>query len=565
MRYVVPKRTLTYADTLEAVGLGSLLEEITGSEVRLMDRGDRYVLEGKQPDPSPDWPSITPGYPFIYLKADGEMPAGQVMDYEREREKANQLKEFRQATGKKQLKLVQALAEQGLSEPPSPLPEYRMASFLASMRKGWSSDKQLFRWIKANPEPVNTWAANRLGGDEAIETPQSLPDISNSQVFNPISGKGVHRPKPDSTTAGSISSEAIDPFAEWMKFRGAYKSMLPYRSGGNFKVFVLEPSDIVVSHLVGVFKALRELNLWGGIQLDIEAALRLTEILIHHSDVMGNQIPLRNRRPRDVVRGLHQAYFQSLGTAAALMNYSFAALPSWFEIRNRDDANAFIGIIHEHIGDKRRDGVTGCLRSLNEDHSGDVPVLQQYRKWLTTGEAVDFLDFCYGFALHQMERLGRDEWVKAMSTDNLNIIFGRGYQMQDIIENQGFQSVARAVRNATVYALSFQKQSRRSREVQFGLAQKWKQKIRGGKEELVAAICDFVHQYNWESEKLDASADGSNSGSRRIHHKVKTQELDEVIRLVNDKGAELVGMLLLAYGYARAPRTEQAETESETS
>ncbi|MDA8097080.1 MAG: hypothetical protein M0028_05875 [Clostridia bacterium] len=566
MRWVVPKQTMTYAETLQAVGLGSLLEEITGSEVRLVDGGERYVLESEELPPYSEWPRITPGYPFIFLKADGTMPPGEILDYEREREKAKRLQEFRKAAGTQKGKMASALQEQGGGEPPKPVSEYKMASFLASMRKGWVSDKHLFLWIQANSDNIRAWVSDCMGIAESPDTSTDVPKISNSQVFNPISGKGVHRPKPDSTAPGSISSEVVDPFAEWMKFRGAYRCMLPYRHDKGFKVMVIEPTDIIVSHLAILYSRLRELDLWGGIRLDIESTLRLTEILILHSDVMGNQIPLRNRLPREVVRGLHQAYFQSLGTAAALMNYHFTAMPSWFPIHDRDDANAFLGIIREHIGDRRGEVVAGCLSSLEEKRSGDVPVLQQYRKWLTTGQIRDFLDFCYGFALHQIQRRSQDKWVKMMTTENLNILFGRGYKMLDIVENQGFQNVAKAIRNATVYALMDSKQKKGGRrEVRFGLAQQWKQKIKGGNDEFVAALGDFVQQYNWESENLDAAAKDRPAGGWKSH-KVNAGDLDQVIRLIygkGDKGAELVGMLLLAYGYARTPKADATEAEPE--
>jgi hypothetical protein len=37
---------------------------------------------------------------------------------------------------------------------------------------------------------------------------------------------------------------------------------------------------------------------------------------------------------------------------------------------------------------------------------------------------------------------------------------------------------------------------------------------------------------------------------------VTTQHLDSLIALIDKHGAELVGSLLLAYGYARAPKVE---------
>lgn len=562
MNYHVFKRTMTYADTLEAVGLADLIAELTGSLVRLKDQGELLSLEfDKLPEPE-NWLPPEPGYPFIYLKTDGAVPIGWVLDYEKEREKAVQLQNFRRATGKKRKEITQAFQEQGLQEPPSPSPEYRIATFLASMRKGWASDKQLYLWLKNNPEKTRKWVAGKLTGS-APSTIKGMPKISNSQVFNPISGKGVHRPKPDSTSPASISGEVIDPFAEWMKFRGAFQVMLPFGGGVNYKVLVAEPADISLDGLVSLADMMRKQNLWGiGIRLDIEALLRLTELLIMHSDVMGKSIILRQRRPSEILRGLHQAYFQKMGPAHALMNYSFTSLPSWFAINNRDDANAYLEIIQDFIGIKEVDGVTGCLRSLSEDRSGDIPVLQQFRKWLMTGELKDLLEFCYRFALHQVERLGRKEWVKALSTDTLSVLFERGYNMKEIINSEGFQSVARAIRNATIYALYFQRQGQRSHEVHFGLAQKWKQKIKGGNAEFISALCEFVQQYNWESENLDKVAAGSGSNVKR-HHKVRVSELDEIISFINDKGAELIGMLLLAYGYARTPKQDALEQEIE--
>ena len=133
--------------------------------------------------------------------------------------------------------------------------------------------------------------------------------------------------------------------------------------------------------------------------------------------------------------------------------------------------------------------------------------------------------------------------------------------MQGIIEIKGFQSIARAIRDATIYALSAQRQDRRSRDVHFGLAQKWKQKIKAGNAAFIAVLSDFVQQYNWESENLDKEKNKDAGGWKQ--HKVNAADLDEVIELIEQKGAELVGMLLLAYGYARAPKAGPAEQENE--
>jgi len=253
-------------------------------------------------------------------------------------------------------------------------------------------------------------------------------------------------------------------------------------------------------------------------------------------------IGLRKKKPTSIIGGLRQAYFKSMGTAAALMNDAFFPLPDWFCIDDENDATAFIGVIREHIGFfENGERKEGCLGSLNEKHSGDVMILQQYRKWLTTNDHNDFLEFLSRFAVHVMEKRGQNKWVKEFGIQNLNVLFNRGYGMKEIIENPGFLSVTRGIRNSTIYALSIGE-----REVRFGLAQQWKQKMKSGKNDFVATLCDFVQAHNWEVEnRLKGKG-----------HLIKKEDLDSVLHLVDKHGSELIGMLLLAYGYARAPKVE---------
>lgn len=120
--------------------------------------------------------------------------------------------------------------------------------------------------------------------------------------------------------------------------------------------------------------------------------------------------------------------------------------------------------------------------------------------------------------------------------------------MTEIIEDAGFQSVARALRNATIYALSV---SNLNREVRFGIAQKWKQKMKAGSEQFAAEVAEFVQAYNWETaNRLKGKG-----------HSVTTEELDSLICLIQTGPSEVVGALLLAYGYARAPKVEAGQPE----
>ena len=542
--FPVTKGTGTYADSLRAIGIACLLEEISGTQTIIRDIGTHFQVECSVDVQPALWKTPAPGFYYIWRKSkEKERPMGVlVLNYEEEQSRA---KAKEKGGKKKKEALNKALEEQGLAASEGINREYRPAAILESMRKGWSSDKDVYQWVIQNSDKALEWAQKEIGLLKQIDRLE-WPEVSNSQFFNPVSGKGVHAAKTSYKSPGAINDEVVEPFAEWMKYRGAYLAMLPYRNGDDFKLFVIEPAEIGPKALFILREKMLDLNLWGGIRLDIEVSLRLAEELIMHSDVMGQSIGLRRKRLAEVVKGLRQAYFKSMWTAAALMNDAFLQLPSWFCIENKDDANAFLGIIREHIGYyENGQRKQGCLGSLDESHSGDAPILQQYRKWLTTSSEWDLLDFLARFAVHVMERKGRKEWIKEFSTKNLTILFERGYGMKEVVENAGFLSVARGIRNCTIYAVSLG-----GRDTHFGLAQQWKQKIKAGDKEFVPVLCDFVQTQNWEVEhRLKGKG-----------HAIKKEDLDLVIGLIERHGSELIGMLLLAYGYARAPKTETENT-----
>lgn len=536
------KRTGTYAETLEAIGIASALREVGFTGVTITDEGSQFRIHTTvELVPKQLSASVSPGYPYIWEKGkEPQKPAiSYLLDYAGEREKRDAARKV----GKKAKDELQAQDVEGL---PEVRPEISTATILASMRKGWNFDRDLAKWVEAHPLEAVNWIRFRLGLGGA--PPNDIPDASNTQILNPISGKGVSAGKTEIRSAGSIPAHLIDAFAEWMKLRGLWDGMLMYRSDEDFKFFVIEPAEVPADQIREVRGELEKLNLWGGVRLDIQAALHCARLLILRSDAMQGAsalIRLFGRRPSTVIAGLRQAYFKSLGTAAALMNDAFLPLPGWFVINDAGDASAYLSIIEEVIG------TGGCLKSLQDKNSDDGSVLQQYREWLLTGDLGDLLEFNYSFALHLMQRFARKEWARPFGTENLSLLLTKSYEEEfhvtEIIEDHGFQSVARALRNATIYALTLPNSKR---EVRFGIAQKWKQKMKAGDEDLATAIAEFVQSYNWETaNQLKGKG-----------HVVTTGELDSLMRLIPGR-AELVGALLLAYGYARAPKVETGQPE----
>ena len=537
MQLAIQKKTGTYSETLETVGIGSLLSELGFGNVTIKDQGSQFELSTSG-DPEPTlWPeAIAAGYPYIWESSKESKPelGGTILDYEGEKIK-------RDAARKASKKSKGQLEQLDIEVAPEPAPELTAATMLASMRKGWNADRDLAKWIAANPTVTSSWIQAALGITN-VSFPHP-PDISNTQILNPIAGNGVNAAKTEARSAGSLPDHLIDPFSEWMKMRGLWEAMLLYRSGEDFKFFVIEPGDISFAHIRAIRTELSKMALWGGIRLDINATLHCARLLLGRLGVGG----LGRRTPRKVIRGLRQAYFKSLGTAAALMNDAMLPLPDWFAVHDEDDLECYRQIISEII-DKG-----GCLNSLDEKHSDDGLILQAFREWLLTGHLSDLLEFHHCFAAHLMQRYASKEWVRPFGTENLSKLLTKSFREKnviEIIEDAGFQSVARAIRNATIYAVSLPNSKR---EVRFGLAQKWKQKIKSGDPEFAATLAEFVQDYNWETaHKLKGAG-----------HMVATGELDSLLRLVQSRGAEIVGSLLLAYGFAKAPKVDSAEPDAE--
>ena len=549
MKIEIQKASNTYADTLHAVGMASLLSELTGKQARICEHGASFTVscdDGIQPE---NWLPPSPGFLFVWRRSkDGARPLGETLDYEQQKQIAETLKKSKATKGAKRsvAQAVQVESNQILVELH---PEYRMCATMQSVKGTWNSDRTLFRWLTDEPKKALELAKSHLLKSKS----KSGIKFANGQLLNPCSGKGTHASKSVASGPREIAHVLTEPFVEWMKLRGLYRALLAYRVNDGIKCFVIEPGEISEEHVAILRSELRALELWGNITLDIQSVLRLTAILVEHSKANNGEIDLYNDSPDRVIRGFRQSYFKSFGKVVALMNDSFLPVPDWFPVKTENDVQAYLQIVREPFGD-RINVRSGPMSTLREDRSDDIPILQSYRRWLTSGLVKDFLEMHCQFAVHLMQQYGANEFAKPFSVEILDLLLQRlrrNSNVKDIVTRDGFRNLARAIRNTTIYAVSM---SSSKREVRFGLAQKWKQQIKAGDAHFVATLSEFVQSQNWEVEhKLAGKA-----------YVVTENDLNDVVELIETHGAELVGMLLLAYGFARAEST-QPKTIEQTS
>ena len=123
-----------------------------------------------------------------------------------------------------------------------------------------------------------------------------------------------------------------------------------------------------------------------------------------------------------------------------------------------------------------------------------------------------------------------------------------------IVETPGFQNVAYAIRHSTIIP-----QSRKARnednlyDVRYGLGAELKRKATV-RDEFVVALSNFMQNYNQENAQV------LENKKQQMRRDLRTSDIQEVIRLVDEYGPEVVANLLIAFGYAREPREDTDKT-----
>ncbi|MFC4427195.1 hypothetical protein [Deinococcus navajonensis] len=558
--FTVPRSQGTYADTLMALGLARLLAALGPSKkirVQLDTGQDVFRLTAAQPVALPSGTTLRL-YDYIKTEKDTEGPGDFV--YDREKERRQQFFKWREAHKKASIDEV--------PEDLTPRSDYSLYSSLVDMLKpvntsGYStayrelaSDRfaqhiqvaldaltgNISEWDGSLAERAEKGLKKHLKGNKVNE-------VSVVQIFNPVTGKGMNSPKANSIGMGQEKAPLV---LEALKYTGWFIGAVAVTPKGSkdLKVLVVQPTDIDVETLQRVMNEFRQNFMGGGaIQLDILAALTLTETLLKHDE----NKTFKRGRPKDLLSGFHTAYFQNLGSAKGVTNISFIALPTWVEL-NGDDPNEqrqeWLDVLTEH---------RQVIRALDESHSEERSLLERYREFLSGQDARAFLDFLSDYGPHMLRQADRGKFTRWMTTVHIGrVLSNMGSQeknnISDIIGNSGFQNVAGAIRRATRTALYARKLGNdRTYDVHYGLAQELKRSATT-KARFMAALSDFLAAYM--TENLRAADRG-----RRGRPAVTTEDLLQVGMLLDEHDPQMVAMLLIAYGYAKEPREEAQEPE----
>lgn len=580
--YFVPKRTGTYADVFLVYGLATILDRLTGQakgdarpRIEIADAGPYYEIHLSEPVQEewiPDDLFFRSPAPFLTnqkTKADDVPPDATTRDVDKTWDQVRSYQESRSALwaeGVRGSDLEQQLRDQ---EPPG---DWIIVAFLGDWRMQAMGiyNRVVAQWAESRPliaehvrtilqmhaAPETDEAALLKSWEKAVKSQGSKlrSKETASQLLNPHQGKGLNELKANTLRMDNIKDRPW--LEEFLKAIGLWSCLVPRRvvDAGDWKAYVLAPLRIS-------WRANREViarfnrYLWNERRRD-ETSLKsdATSLLLFsrawldyveaaQKDDMDFDADPTSAAPEKVVAGFHVAQFKLLSrNAFTMVNLSFLNLPRWAGTpQTRAEVLALKEVIDEHLD---------IVREIDETRSDGYNLLRAYRDFVAGNNWDAFFAFAAGYSHEVMRRYNEGtRWVPTFSPSRLRrLIMSANKPLLPIVENEGFQNVAYAIRHSTVIPQSRKAQNKDSLyDVRYGLGAELKRKATV-RDEFVVALSAFMQSYNQENaQKLENTL-------QRMRRDLRTADIEEVIRLVDEYGSEVVANLLIAYGYAREPR-----------
>jgi hypothetical protein len=593
--------TGTFADPLKAVGLAEVLRGWLGAlrhdaePIHIEDKGAYYRIELPLSLDDPAVEQVRDRFPAGQAKPlaskkqeDKAAAGGRALEgfrYDDMRAQADayfaQLKKLSSADRKRFNEHPEEFPElQGLRPPPD-LPLYvyvnhfKVADGYNTLLEQWRGGSiEAFRanlrlvlsifgqHPNAVAQGVEQWEAWAKAG---LVTGRSSPTLL--QLVNPASGKGGNAPKANGLGIGNLDGFWL---IEYLKFVGLFTITAPFvvANSKDRKTYVLRPVKVDLGGLRTVMDDFRE-HLFGttAIKLDVLAALRFTGALVRylHDAHVARQgrdplLALAGEAPRvtDIATGFEVAFYKDMGSAYATMNLATINLPGWLgPISSPEVGDAVLALLDEH-----ERVISGIQSAKGEEGSDEIELLRRYRDFVSGRDVERFFDFAARYGDYCLARRHRNQWAGQFTTTRMEALMAQGQKKQPfskIIEDEGFQAIAAAIRQATVIGQYWAaRQTGYPYEVRYGLGQEL---LRAANypEHFLAALSEFIQSYNAENARIDERIAKKSlpdvPGMRRAS--VRAEHINHVVRLIDEYGnSELICKMLVAYGYARDPRLQ---------
>lgn len=593
--YYVDKSTNTFADILTAYGLAHIIDKIVRSVgqrigIRVRDDGPYYTIDLNKPLQQ-EWVEKCQYFTAIPLivttdkkgnKQPLASPPMRYIDYKIEEENNSRYFKWREqiSTEVRKLGYLSDLLNQ--VESLAPLPEWQIYNKVNRLFAVIAYDKMVMAWhegricfsemletiLKTFWSSPNDFAASISAWNKikkSYELSRSATE-SETQVYNPASGKGTNNTK---ATWSRPSGQNNFWLVEYLKLVGMFYAGMPrvVSGSGDRKTYVLIPCNIELNTNRKIFKefnnAMRRAET--STKMDILAVLRYTQVFLKQwqAGQLNRYQKYLKRQPGNYIQGLAVVSYKDMGKAYAVLNQSIIGLPEWLGIVNdRESGRLALNLIAEHMAVINQLGFNN--KGERKEQGEEFDLLQAYRNFLSSGNLRDFFKFTgiySSYLTSKIEEASKDSSKrnpKQFTINNLEVlIMSHDKRLKPILESDGFQRIATAIRRSTVQAQYFRYQQNDKRyDIRYGLGQDL---IRKGKykEEFVKALGEFLAKYNHENGMVEEQTAKQYGGKipdkirRTLRSNVRLSDIEKIVDLIDEyKDSELICNLLVACGYA---------------
>jgi hypothetical protein len=563
--YYVPKVSQTYTETLEAVGLAFMFDKL-GFSSTITDRGSYFEIELDKTVIEEDIEKAEFFHFYKYLKTDktGGEYNDDSFDYETHKGRKDRNEEKRKEAKKSKIKLDDEVFE-------SVDKNYSTYSII-SIQKAINSYNSIFEIVEQNfRDNFSTLLKSIFLKYSTFEDKQTSVDkllgvktktFTAGQVVSPLLGKGLNKNKAMGIGGTNPTTDLI---SQMLRFAGLFYSSIfvkifyDPKNKKNFhtKAYILQPHKIEFKHLEKIkIDIQKKLFASEVIKLDIKSILLTVEALLEKDK---NNIRTRRSSPKDKISGLQTAFFQQLSQhTRTVTNISFLELPHFIEVQNQKDADSWIRFLRKDLlnpvnkSENTDEKYVDFIGFINDDEHS---IFSNFRAFLTESDFEKFFDFSFLYFAYVMKELSKGKHPQFISEKNLKEVLL--VQFSDILENSGFQAVAKAIRNSTI-SLQFAKGKGGTPvyEIKYGVAQDLKRKSED-REELLQYISEFIASYNSETaRKVELGKVSFESKTQRAV--IKSEEVEEFIKLLDANEPKTVAGLLASYGIS-TPKKENSE------
>lgn len=571
-RLMVPKDTGTLSDALLAFGLARLVADVahqmTGrNDVVLEDVGSWYIVDAGVEIEDGWLDAVTPFEQAPFVSSPKQPVPDDLKGVILTRDVDREWEQFREYQAKrKQLvdaKISGVEMEQLLADA-KPQPDWTIVTYLGDYRmQAQANHNSLVEQWRRCEQPLlglnlrtvfELFAAPVVDREAVIKRWKKaakgadlMESTTASQMFNPHMGKGQNRAKANGL---AMSNEKSFWLLEYLKVIGLWTAAAP-RNATNAdlrKTYILAPRRLRLAAHNEIFARFRD-RLWNNssIKLDITSTLLYTTIALEYSVETEDLGLFGGGSVQNLVSGMEVASYLLLSqNSYTMINLASLGVPDWApKITSFEQVDRFKHVVDEHLE---------RIQAIEEEKSEGAALLQKYRDFVAGGQLRAFFDFTAGYSSYLTSAIERSNfYVKPFTETNLRrLLEMKDPKLTPILENQGFRNVADAIRRSTVIP-QYVGRKTSSYDVRYGLGQDLKRKSQYA-DDFIRALSDFMQSYNEENARVYERTKGK---SRR--KAITTEDIADVVALVDEYGPQTICNLLVAFGYARDPKAKEEE------